>query len=90
MLWKSFCCSQIGFGNFVATSAANIVAVLRTLPAIDISASVMGKCCSASPSRRVLTRRERPNTFSNAVGFSCVSEQHSLRMTCDAAVLPLC
>jgi hypothetical protein len=51
------CCTQTGFGPFVATSTANTVAVLRTLPAIVISASDMGACCSASPSRRVLTLR---------------------------------
>jgi len=49
------CFSQIGFGSLVATSTANRVAVLRTLPAIVISDSVIGACCSASPSRRVLT-----------------------------------
>ena len=51
---QSSCLTQIGFGVLVATSTAKRVAVLRTLPAIVISASVMGLCCSASPSRRVL------------------------------------
>jgi len=51
------CCTQTGFGPFVATSTANTVAVLRTLPAIVISASDMGACRSASPSSRVLTLR---------------------------------
>jgi hypothetical protein len=46
---------QIGLGVLLATSTANIVAVLRTLPAIVTSASDTGGCCSASPSRRLLT-----------------------------------
>ena len=51
----TLCCNQIDFGLLVATSTANIVAVLRTLPAIVMSAFATGGCCSASPSRRVLT-----------------------------------
>jgi hypothetical protein len=51
---QSSCLTQIGFEVLVATSTAKRVAVLRTLPAIVISASVMGLCCSASPSRRML------------------------------------
>ena len=46
---------QIGLGPFVATSTPSTVAVARTFPAIVMSASDRGGCCSASPSRRVLT-----------------------------------
>jgi len=42
---------QIGLGLLVATSIAKIVAVPRTLPAIVMSASDTGGCCSAGPSR---------------------------------------
>jgi len=37
--------TRIGFGLLVATSTAKIVAVLRMIPAIVISASVIGTCC---------------------------------------------
>src|ERR1700683_4099543 len=46
---------RIGLGVLVATSTANMVAVPRTLPAMVMGASDTGGCCSASPSRRVLT-----------------------------------
>jgi len=61
-LWPVLSAVQIGFGNLAATSTANIVAVLRTLPAIVISASVMGVCCSASPSGLFLTLAFRSRT----------------------------
>ena len=48
-------CFYADLGLLVATSTANTTAVLRTLPAIAISASETGACCSANPSRRVLT-----------------------------------
>jgi len=51
----TLCCTQISLGVLVATSTANRVAVLRTLPAIFMRAPDTGGCCSASPSRRVLT-----------------------------------
>src|ERR1700683_2274265 len=46
---------QIRLGFLVATSPASIVAGPRAFPAIVMSASDTGGCCSASPSRRVLT-----------------------------------
>ncbi len=48
-------CTQSGFGPLAATSTANKVAAVRTFPAIVMSASDMGACCSASASSRVLT-----------------------------------
>jgi hypothetical protein len=49
------CRTQIGLGILTATSTANKVAVLRTFPAMVMSASDTGECCSASASIRVLT-----------------------------------
>ena len=48
-------CAQIRFGPLVAITTANIVAVLRTLPAMLISASDTSGCCSARLSSRVPT-----------------------------------
>src|SRR6185312_11047638 len=48
-------CTQFGLGLVIAATTANTVAVFRTFPEIDISASVMGGYCSASVSRRALT-----------------------------------
>src|ERR1700730_2777148 len=48
-------CGSSPSRSFVATSTASTVAVLRTFPAIVISASDTAGCRSASPSRRALT-----------------------------------
>jgi hypothetical protein len=52
---QTLCGAQIGFGPFVATSTSKRVAVSRRVPAIIMSGSDNGRCCSASASRRVLT-----------------------------------
>ena len=69
-------CTQINLGLLVATSTANIVAVLRTLPAIVVSASDTGGCFSASPSRRVLTLWSWSTSFriaSKTIGHTAFS-----------------
>jgi len=52
---RSSSSTQIGLGPLVATSTSNKVAALQTVPAIVMSGSDIGGCCSASASRRVLT-----------------------------------
>jgi len=44
LLGQTFCCAQIGLGSLVATSTPNTVAVVRTFPAIVMSASAKGGC----------------------------------------------
>ena len=78
---QTFCCAQISLGLLVATNTANIVAVLRILPAIVVSAFDTGSCCSASPSRRVLTLWSWSTSFriaSKTMGYTALSPE-SLR-----------